>query len=189
MAEKTVTNIGMRVLLDGIEEIMGTNGLRTILKYRNVDYLLEKRPEHDFQKNYTEDEYEKIISGIYDIIGIEGSKGLIRLTGRQIARYVIKTGMFDQTKEIEGDERIIKILEIYSMATGRGKCWQNGDTIIFDYPECPGCKDKTTTKPMCVAIDGYFREFLDWAGFKDKKLTEVKCKAMGDDTCMWEIRD
>ena len=189
MAEKTVTNIAMRVLLDAIEEIMGTNGMRTILRYGNVDYLLEKKPELDFTRSYTEDEYEKIIGGIYDIIGIEGSKGLIRLTGRQVARYVIGTGMFDQTKELEGDEKILKIMDIYSTATGRGKCFQDGDSIFFDYPECPGCKNKTTEKPMCVAIDGYFREFLDWAGFKDKKLTEIKCKAMGDDTCMWEIKD
>ena len=188
MSEKTMSDVSIRAVMDGIEGIMGTNGLKTILNYAKLSYLFDNKPPYSFAKNYTEEEFAALTDSIYVIVGIRGATALIRLIGREIAKFVIEQGMFASTLELEGEERFLKIVDIYIMVTERGRVYKENDIIYFDYKECTGCKDKVSKSPMCSTIVGFFSECLRWVGLDDMEIVETKCKAVGDETCLYEIR-
>ncbi len=188
MSEKTMSDVSIRAVMDGIEVIMGTNGLKTMLNYARLSYLFDNKPPYSFAKNYTEEEFAALTNSIYVIVGIQGAKALIRLIGKEIAKFVIDQGMYTSTLEFEGEERFLKMVDIYIMVTERGRVYKENDILYFDYKECTGCKDKTSKSPMCSTIVGFFTECLRWAGLEEMEVVETKCKAVGDETCLYEIR-
>ena len=65
--EKTVSCMVMRLALDATEEVMGENGLKALLNYGNLMYLLEDKPDYSLEKKYTDDQYGALTSSWYKI--------------------------------------------------------------------------------------------------------------------------
>lgn len=185
--EKTVSNIVIRVLMDGTEEILGLNGMKALLNYAGLSYLIQNRPDYSFEKNYREDEFNAISSSFYNILGTSGAKAMFRLIGQGLGRGAINAGIYESFKELPGEEILFKMIEIYVMASGKGELSRDGDIFIYDNPRCSACKGVKDNTPVCTVLNGMFGEYLKWAGVEGMKVVETKCKAMGDDTCRWEI--
>jgi len=188
MSDKTVSNVVIRVTLDGTEGILGLNGLKSLLNYAGLLHILESKPDHSMEKNYTEQEFSAITASYYQVLGIAGAKAIMRQIGRELAKYTINAGVFNHLVDLPAEERFFKMMEIYVMATGKGNIFREGDVIVYDNPPCTACRDIEDTTPVCTALNGTFDEFAEWAGFAAEKSVETRCKAMGDDSCRWEIK-
>ena len=187
MAEKTVSSMVIRVLLDSTEDVMGENGMKALLNYAKMSHLLENKPDYSPEKNYTDEEYGALTSSWYKVLGNSGAKALFRMIGKSSGKMAIKSGIFDSFKELPDEEKLFKMIEFFAMATGRGEALKDGDVVIYDNPKCTACVNIKDEKPVCTGLNGAFEEFINWAGIKGKKVVETKCKAMGDDTCRYEI--
>jgi hypothetical protein len=55
--EMTVSNLVIRLALDVTEEVMGENGLKALLNYGDLMYLLENKPDYSLERNCTDDQY------------------------------------------------------------------------------------------------------------------------------------
>ena len=187
MAEKTVSNMVIRVLLDSTEDVMGENGLKALLNYAKMPHLFENKPEHTLDKNYTDEEYGALTSSWYKVLGNSGAKALFRMIGKSSGKRAIQSGIFDSFRDLPDEEKLFKMIEFFAMATGRGAALKEGDVVIYDNPQCTACINIEDEKPVCTGLNGAFGEFIDWAGIKGKTVIETKCKAMGDETCRYEI--
>jgi len=188
MNEKTVSNIVIRVWLDATEMIMGTNGLKAVLNYSGRSYILDNYPDYSFDKNYTEDDFSTMAATFQQLLGVQGLKAVLRQIGKASAKTTIDLGVYDSLKELAPVERLLKSAEIYAAASGRGTVSMEGDTIIYDNPICTACKDIKAHTPVCSIICGYLDELAAWAGVPEMKTVETHCKAIGDDTCRYEVR-
>jgi len=185
--EKTVSNLIIRLALDSTEEVMGENGLKALLNYGDLIHLLENKPNYSLEKNYTDDQYGALTSSWYKVLGINGGKALFRLIGKNSGISAIDTGILDSFKDLPADEKIFKMLELFAMATGRGKAERVNSIIAYDNNQCTACvniKDKT---PVCTGLNGAFDQFIKWAGLEGFRTIKTKRMAMGDDTCRYEI--
>lgn len=187
MTDKTVSCMVMRIALDATEEVMGENGLRALLNYGNLMYLLEDKPDYSLDKKYTDDQYGAFTSNWYKILGTDGGKALFRLIGKKSGLSAIGTGIFDSLKDLPPEEKILKGLEIFALATGRGRAERVGDVIAYDNNQCTACKNIESKNSVCTGLNGAFDEFIRWAGLEGFRTIETKCKAKGDDTCRYEI--
>lgn len=188
MSDKTVSNVAIRVTLDATEEILGLNGLKSILNYAGLAYLLENKPDFSLEKNYTEREFSGITASYYQVLGTSGAKAIMRQIGRGLAKHTIDAGLYNHLAELPPNERFFKMMEIYVMATGKGRVYYEGDAVVYDNPICSNCTDLKEKTPVCTALNGTFDEYAAWAGFAAEKTVETRCKAMGDDSCRWEIK-
>ena len=188
MAEKTVSNIAIRAVLDATREILGDNGLKALLNYAKLGYILDNVPDYSFSKSYEEREFSALTSSFYSILGTSGAKALFRLIGKTIGVKVLASGVFESLKELPSDEKALKVIEIYAMASGKGKAFREGDTVVYDNPQCTACVGLKDDTPVCTALNGAFDEFFKWAGVTGKNTIETKCIAMGDSTCRYELR-
>lgn len=187
MAEKTVSNISIRATIDATREILGDNGLKALLNYARLGYILEDIPDYSFAKNYEEREFSALTSSFYSILGTSGAKALFRLIGRTIGGKILESGAFDSFKDLPTDEKALKVLEIYVMATGKGRAFREGNVVVYDNPQCTACAGLKDDTPICTALNGMFDEFFKWAGVTGKKTVETRCIAMGDATCRYEL--
>jgi predicted hydrocarbon binding protein len=187
MAEKTVSNISIRATIDATREILGDNGLKALLNYAKLGYILDSIPDYSFTKGYEEGEFSALTASFYSILGTSGAKALFRLIGKTIGGKVLSSGVFDSLKDLPTDEKTLKILEIYAMATGKGKAFRDGTTVVYDNPQCTACIGLKDASPVCTALNGMFDVYFAWAGITDKRTVETRCIAVGDTTCRYEL--
>jgi len=187
MSEKTVSSMVVRLVLDSTEEILGTNGLKSLLNYAGLIAFFENKPDYTLEKNYTDEDYGRLTSSWYKVLGTSGGKAVFRVIGKTIAKQSIASGVFESIKDLPSDEKLLKMIEIYRLATGRGTVTKEGNTIVYDNPQCSACKDVTSDTPICVGLSGSFDEYAAWAGATGVKTVETKCKAKGEASCRFEI--
>ncbi len=188
MSEKTVSNLAVRILLDSTEDILGTNGMKALLNYGGQIHLFDAKPDNSFDKNYTNQEYSRLTSSWYKVLGTSGGKAVFRMIGKSSGKRSIEQGLFGSLKEVTGNEKLFRMVELFSLATGRGTVTRQGDVIVFDNPQCTACLNLTSDTPVCTGINGAFDEFAAWAGVTGVATVETACIAMGHDSCRYEIR-
>lgn len=187
MAEKTVSNVVIRVLLDATEDILGVNGVRALLNYGNMVSLIENKPDYSMEKGFMDDEFAALSTNYYKLLGTSGAKAVFRMVGAATVKHVLGTGVLESIKGFEKEEKLFKAIELYCLASGRGEVKIEGGKIIFDNPGCTACKNHKDNTPLCTVYNGMLDAFIKWAGVEGMKSVEIKCMAMGDDTCCWEI--
>lgn len=187
MTEKTVANAVVRIVLDGIEDVIGENGKKALLNFGNMSRLIDDGPDYSFEKNFTDDEYAAIISSIYTIIGLKGSKAIMRQVGDATAKRIIDSGVLASLADFKKEEKLLKALEVYVMGSGRGKVINEGGNIVFDNEMCTTCLNIKDKVPVCTFVNGIIDGLTKWAGVEGKRSVETKCKAMGDKSCRHEV--
>jgi predicted hydrocarbon binding protein len=188
MPEKTVSSMVIRLVLDATEEILGTNGLKSLLNYAGMIDLFEKKPDYTLEKHYTDDEYGRLTSSWYKILGTSGGKAVFRMIGKSVAKRSIATGAFESFKDLSPNDKLFKMVELYSLVSGRGKVTREGDVIAYDNPGCTSCSGMTSDSVLCSGLNGSFDEYAAWAGVTGVATVETTCKAKGESSCHYEIR-
>jgi predicted hydrocarbon binding protein len=187
MSDKTVSNLVIRMVLDSTEEIIGTNGLKAMLNYGKLINLYENKPDYTLEKNYTDEQYGKLTASWYKVLGDSGGKAVFRMIGKSSGKRSIGTGLFDSLKDLPPNEKLFKMVELFALATGRGKASKEGDVVVYDNAGCTACAGIKADSAVCTALNGAFDEYAAWANVKGVRTVETKCKAKGDDTCRYEV--
>jgi predicted hydrocarbon binding protein len=187
MDEKTVGSGTVRVLMDAAEQVIGTNGLKSLLNYAMMPHLMEEKPDYGFEKTFTNVEYSRIIVSFYELLGVPGAKAVFRIIGKLIAVRVRDMGLLDQYKDLPAQQKLFKAVELYTVVSGRGTVEIRDDRIVFDNPLCSTCFNLKNDVPICTVINGFLDELAAWAGYKGLRAAETRCKAVGHETCLYEI--
>jgi predicted hydrocarbon binding protein len=189
MAEKTVANGVVRILMDATEDVIGEHGLKALLNFAKMPYLFENKPDYGYDKNYTDEEYSRIINSYYDLLGIPGAKSVFRMIGKAIVKRVTGLGLFDSVKEFPPEVRLFKGIELYATVSGRGKVFVEDGVIVYDNAPCSTCFSIESTTPVCTIVSGFLDDLAKWSGVEGKRSIETRCKAMGHETCRYEVRE
>jgi predicted hydrocarbon binding protein len=105
------------------------------------------------------------------------------------ATSVLKFGVLNHLIDLPPNERITKCFEFFSIVVNKGKAVSDGGGMPkFDVSDCLMCKGITSKKPYCSHCAGALSFFADWSFGKGIYIVkEKKCKALGDDTCLFDI--
>lgn len=187
MTEKTVSNVVIRVTLDATEDVIGKNGMKALMNYAGMSHLIDNMPDYSPEKGFTDNDLKAIDQSFLKILGISGTMALYRIIGKTSGRYPIDLGIFDSFKDLPPDEKLLKVIEQIPVFTGRGTVFVEGDTIVYDNPLCAFCDGQHTNRSICSFVSGLMDEFIAWSGVGGKRAVETRCRAMGHDSCRYEI--
>jgi predicted hydrocarbon binding protein len=187
MTGKTVANVVIRLTLDASEEVLGGNGLKAVLNFSKMSHLMDNKPDYSFEKNFTDEEFRAISASYIDVLGVDGARAVFRMIGKAIGANTVKIGAFDSIKDLPPDEKLVKALELYAMASGRGTVLKEGDVLVYDNPQCTLCAHAKHDHPICTLYNGFIDFVIGWAGVANKKTVETACMAMGDKSCRFEV--
>jgi predicted hydrocarbon binding protein len=175
------------------EEIIGKDGLNTLLRYAKLDKFIDNFPPPDFEMVYPIGDFIQFVTGTIDIFGERGARPILFHGGKQA--FKISLDLFpdmhkiDKTKTVE--KKFEQFVSLYKTAVEASK-YIYGDVFTFsETPEgavleigpCFWCLGLKTEKPICHAQLGFQHGFLQWVVGGEVKVEETHCIAAGDPVC------
>ena len=188
--EKRTTNIAIRATIEGILEILGENAAKIMLRDTGLVYLLENKPEYNFEPSITIPEQAMIYSSIADLLGLKGALAVWRRIGYTVLKYAHQYGhALDAFNDLPPDEKFERSMEVFIIGSGKGRLARADDgTLAFDCYDCIHCKGYTLDHPMCAHYEGFMQYIADFAYGKGVyRAREVECKACGASTCYFKL--
>jgi len=189
--------------LNGIEEVLGANGLKAVLQSSGLQRYIGHPPPNDLGQGVLVREYALLNQAVQEFTGRAG-KGMLQRVGRASFRWAIKEQQ--ATMGLAGialkalPQSLRKRAILLAMRKGltdtlnyaRIKVESEGDALVFIDYTCPICHQRTSKDAVCHIYLGSLGEALAFAtgrDFREFEVIETHCKAKGDAYCRFEIRD
>jgi bacteriochlorophyll 4-vinyl reductase len=194
--QRTVGMARLRGLLDGIESVAGERGREMALRHAGLDQYIDNPPAMSEKQSVPAQEYVAVVQALSAVLG-EGSKPLLIYAGEETMRRAME-GMpkfFGPVmKFMPGGlkkQAIFRLLAVQGgKATGVDPTVEfDGGKITFADPMCFSCGGRQSDQPVCHFEAGIFLGAAELTTGKKHRVTEVKCKAMGDEACVHVIEE
>ena len=180
-----------------VEEILGKNGLNSLLNYTKLQKFIGNYPPNDMELEQSFDDLTSIMTGLLEILGNHGSKTVTFQIGKRT--FEIIRDQFPSLLNIEGiepqertpDRLFDEFVRIQGIMFEAAKA-VFGD--IYTYYECEEgyavelspcywCIGLKTDKPICNAGNGVSFAIAKWITGQDLNGEETHCIAKGDKMC------
>lgn len=194
------TNRFARIYLESIREIIGENGLSSILNYAHLSLLIDGFPPDNLNKEFDFAQFSLINQTLEEIYGERGGRGLSLRVGRTTFDDVLKdygalAGVGDLSFKILPMSKKISfglnaMARIFSEKSDQiTSLVETEDSYLYQIERCPVCWGRSgAERPVCYYMVGLLKEGLHWvSGGKEFAITETKCFALGDALCEFEI--
>lgn len=184
-----------RIILMGMEEVMGCNGVNMIIQLASLESLIP-RPHPARTKRIFSFETISLIQGTLEqAYGPRGGRGLALRIGRACFKY----GLKEYGSMLGLTEMAFRLLPLSTkLHTGaksfsdlfnkhtdqRVRIEEREDRIYWHIEQCPLCWQRKTSEPACHMAVGLLQEALYWlSGGKVFNVEETACIACGDPAC------
>jgi hypothetical protein len=184
------------ILLDGLEEIMGRNGLNAILNMGGLSQFIDNPPPDDMGKGFDFAHISALNNALEDLYGRRGGRGLQRRLGRVLftqglASFGMLVGVSDvafkvlplQTRLKAGLPAVAKVFDSLSDQRSYIKD-PGGDHFIYVIERCSMCWGRKMEHPGGHIAASIIEEALRWlSGGSTFRVDQVSCMSMGDENC------
>ena len=194
MAEEKVQSALVRGMIDAVEEVAGVKGRNLVLRYAGLEEYIENPPPMSEKDFVPRAHYSAMQRALIEAFG-KGSRVLLIYIGEATVRRAVEgmPGLFSKVmKFMPGG---LKKQAIFRLVADQGakatgvpiKVDFQKDRIIYSEPGCIFCQGYESDEPMCFVSCGVLLAAGEFATDKKHKVTEIECKAMGDEACVFEI--
>lgn len=200
---KKTDNFVMRIYLDTIQSIVGSNGLKSILNYAHLEEYIDNFPPYNDELEIPVEELQTLFRSLYELFGSKGVRGLQLRVGRENARI-----------GIEGRSRIAKALKVAARMLPETKKMRlllekiveqsiqrfpsQLDVPLLELQEEEDCfliihRDRLESEeiaaqmPVCNVFVGNLQYAIQWMTGHEHEVEEVECRAMGHPADVFRI--
>ncbi len=184
-----------RVILLGMEEVVGANALVAILQLASLDGFIRNYPPASAEKTIPFSLISQLQTSLELTYGPHGGRGVALRVGRASFKYGLKEygsllGLTEMafrllplpTKLRTGAKTFADLFNKYTDQKVRVE--EKNNQIFWHIEQCPLCWDRHVNEPICHLAVGLLQESLYWlSGGKVFNVEEVSCIARGDSTC------
>lgn len=189
------------IMLDALEDILGENGVKTILNLAHLPELIDNPPPNNLKKDFDFADVSAINQALEEIYGPRGGRGLALRAGRatfsdSLKNFGALAGAGDlafkvlplNTKLRIGIPSMARIFTQVSDQHSTSK--EFADKFVYTIHRCPVCWGRhDLDKPVCFIAVGLLQAGLIWlSGGKEFRVNESKCVALGDEVCEFIIQ-
>ena len=184
-----------RLILQGMEEVMGTSGVNTVLHLGSLDSIIENYPTTGSERTFSFETVSALQASLEKVYGPRGGRGVALRVGRSSFRYGLKEygsmlGLTEMafrllplpTKLRTGARVFADLFNKHSDQKVRVD--ESENKIYWIIEHCPLCWERKTDEVICHLAVGVLQEALYWlSGGKVFSVEETACVARGDETC------
>jgi len=196
--DRMMPNAALYVLFAAMAEVMGDNGLKSVLRMSKLERYIDSFPPNNTDLGVTFSEYGAAQQAIEDFYGPRGARAILVRIGRALFRYTLEEqpavlGLAGLAlKALPMGARVKLILQkIVSSANTTmnmpSHLEEADDAYVFVAEDSPSRWRPARSKPGCYVTIGTYQEALRWATGKNFKIVEVNCMAAGDKACRFHI--
>ncbi len=190
-----------RITFQALEEVMGPQGFRALLRLAKMDHYLDEPPPNNLEREFDFADFSALNWGLEQVYGPRGGRGLALRAGRAafaegLRNFGALAGVGDlafrmlplKTKLRIG---LMAMARIFSQMSDQvTDVVEEEDRFVYTIYRCPVCwgRQGTSDRPVCYMAVGLLQEGLKWvSGGKEFRVYESKCIAKGDDVCEFII--
>jgi predicted hydrocarbon binding protein len=184
----------MYVTLLTVEDIIGENGLNSILNYSGLTKYRNNFPPNDEKLEVLGSDFAAIVKSIIDVFGEKGARPLLYKAGRRGFQLVMEKNpamigfMGLGLKLLSKRKRLEKVMEIGAESTNKvfgenQRFYVGQEGFVLELFDCYWCKGLKSEGPICFGDVGLNAEVAKWATGEEHDVKEVLCRAKGDDVC------
>jgi hypothetical protein len=188
-----------RIYLEVLEDIMGKNGLNSVLNKAGLQRLIDNYPPNNLRKEFDFAEFSTLNQALDDTYGPRGGR-VFALRGGKAS---VQAGLdaFGAAVGIGG--LAMKVLPLSAKLkvglAGMARIFttfsdqsssveENGDRFVYIIAQCPVCWGREADRPICHGAVGLLQGGLHWvSGGKDFRVVQTDCHAMGHKDCRFDI--
>ena len=184
-----------RLILQGMEEVMGTSGVNTVLHLGSLDSVIENYPTTSSERTFSFETVSALQASLEKVYGPRGGRGVALRVGRSSFRYGLKEygSMLGLTEmafrllplptKLRTGARVFA--DLFNKHTDQKvRVEETGNKIYWIIEHCPLCWERTADEAICHLAVGVLQEALYWlSGGKVFSVEETACVARGDETC------
>jgi len=193
-----IINSLVRQALTSAQEVMGDNGLNTVLRTCGLERYIDNFPPNNLDPSIHVSEYARLNEAIEAFYG-RGGKGILRRIGKASFQYAVREqssllGVAGVALKLLPEKQKIKFI-LNGMADALKKsnpdvnAWvdDSGERIAYIESTCGICYGRENAAPLCYLYAGSVSEAVLWATGREFEVTETHCLAKGDEYCRFEI--
>ena len=197
-ADSMIINSLVRQALTSAQEVMGDNGLNTVLRTCGLERFIGNFPPNDLQPSIQASQYAKFNEAIEAFYG-RGGKGILRRIGKASFQYGVREqaallGIAGVALKLLPERQRIKFIlnglaDALKKSNPEVKAWldESGERLAYIESTCAICHSRESDKPICHLYVGSISEAVQWATGREFEVTETHCLAKGDEYCRFEI--
>jgi predicted hydrocarbon binding protein len=184
--------------LTSAQEVMGDNGLNTVLRTCGLDRFIGNFPPNDLQPSIQSSQYAKFNEAIEAFYG-RGGKGILRRIGKASFQYGVREqsallGIAGVALKLLPERQRIKfILNAVADALKKtnpdvnARLDESDGKLAYVETTCAICQDRHSDASICHLYVGSLGEAVLWATGREYEITETHCIAKGDAYCRFEV--
>jgi predicted hydrocarbon binding protein len=201
MEDRYISNMTFRVVLLGIQEIIGKNGLKTLLNHTGLKKYKDELPPNDHEKNLCMASEVSIVDrGVADIFGKNGGAAILFQVGRMQAKWGLEENpdtvtaarqLFSGMPEFDTARTAVELAAGVVAAETESKAWGEADgaDVLYHIDEATHCFNVKSDAPLCYVTSGFITGIVQWAtGKNDWMGKEEKCMAQGAAYCTFRVK-
>lgn len=188
-----------RIYLEVLEDIMGKNGLNSVLHKAGLDHLIDNYPPDNLKKEFDFADFSMLNQALDDTYGPRGGRVFALRGGKAAVKAGLEAfgaavgigGLAMKVLPNEAKLRIglpamAAIFTRFSDQTSRVE--ELEDRFVYIIEKCPVCWGRVSDRPICHGAVGLLQGGVHWAsGGKDYKVVQTRCHAMGHEDCRFDI--
>jgi hypothetical protein len=198
--DAVIVNTLVRQALISAQEVMGENGLNTVLRTSGLERYIGNFPPNDLNPAIQTSDYARLNEVIEEFYGRSG-RGMLRRVGKASFQYAVREqaallGIAGVAlKLLPTKQRIKFILNAMVNALKKSnpqvEAWveEVDDTFAYCDASCAICHGRTSTEAICHLYIGSISEAVKWATGHEFEIVETRCTAKGDPHCRFEVRE
>lgn len=198
--DAVIVNTLVRQALVSAQEVMGENGLNTVLRTSGLERYIGNFPPDNLEPAIQTSDYARLNEVIEEFYG-RGGRGMLRRIGKASFQYAVREqaallGIAGAAlKLLPTRQRIKFILNAMVNALKKSnpqvEAWVEERDGKFAYCDasCAICHGRQSTDAICYLYIGSISEAVGWAAGREFKIVETHCTAKGDPHCRFEVRE
>jgi len=184
-----------RIILLGMQEILGTDGLNAVLNASGLLPWSEGYPPDDMRLEFSFADLSRVQAGLEKMYGPLGGRGLALRSGRAGFKFGLRQfgdqlGMNEMSfRLLPMSEKLPKGAELFAglfnqFSDQRVRVETCEAHILWHIERCPVCWERQSQEPLCHLAVGLLQEALYWVSSgKNFIVEETACVARGDPAC------
>ena len=201
MEDRPMPNANVRLLLVALQDVMGDNGLKAVLKQGGLHRYIDNFPPDDTHRDAKFSEYGQVQQAVENFYGgPRGARAMMRRAGHATFQHTLKSrpailGMVGVAlKALPEGTRMKFILDRIAKASTEevnlpAHVEDHDDHFLFVSEACACVFRSRDPKlgPCCFVTAGVLEAAVQWATGKRHAVKEIACLQNGDDACRYRV--
>jgi predicted hydrocarbon binding protein len=188
-----------RLFLLAMEDVMGRQGLHTILSIAGLETYAEDPPPDNMARQFDFTYMAAFSLALENMYGARGGRGIALRIGRAMFSNGMKdfgalAGMASPAFQMLPLEKRLDIginalASVFSRFSDQdSQILEVEDAYHFVVDISPIAWGRTAERPVCHALTGIIQESMRWSSKNyEFHVQEIECRAAGNDTCVFKV--